>query len=170
LDAKVMPKINSKIVQLEADIAAAPQLVEADFADVAARGFRSVVNIRPDGEAPDQLPSGEAKRAAERQGLTFRHLPVMSLNVTDDDVVDDFARLMEALPGPILFYCGSATRCTTLWTQAAAPRIGIDAALAVAREAGHDLDFLRETIEERIDWLNDTPARASATLAQSAAG
>jgi sulfide:quinone oxidoreductase len=165
-----MPRIALKIVRLEADIAAAPQLVEADFAEVAARGFRSVVNIRPDGEAPDQLPSGEARRAAERQGLTFRHLPVMSLNATDDDVVDDFARLMEALPGPILFYCGSATRCTTLWTQAAAPRIGVDEALAVAREAGHDLEFLRETIEERIDWLNAAPARAPVVAAASAAG
>ena len=163
-----MPTAISKIIQLEADIAAAPQLVEADFAEVAARGFRSVVNIRPDGEAPDQLPNGEAGRAAERNGLTYRHLPVMSLNATDDDVVDDFARLMDALPGPILFYCGSATRCTTLWTQAAAPRIGVDEALAVAREAGHDLEFLRETIEERIDWRDDTPARAPAVAASCA--
>jgi len=165
-----MPKAISKIVQLEADIAAAPQLVEGDFAEVAARGFRSVVNIRPDGEAADQLPNGEARRAAERQGLTFRHLPVLSLNATDDDVVDDFARLMDALPGPILFYCGSATRCTTLWTQAAAPRIGIDAALSVAREAGHDLDFLRETIEERMAWRTATPARAPAVAALSTVG
>lgn len=159
-----------RIVHLEADIAAAPQLVEADFAHVAARGFRAVVNIRPDGEAPDQLPNAHAKRTAERHGLTFRHLPVMSLNVTDDDVVDGFARLMDDLPGPILFYCGSATRCTTLWTQAAAPRIGIDEALSVAREAGHDLEFLREVLEERAGWLDGAPALAPAAEAQSAAG
>jgi sulfide:quinone oxidoreductase len=158
-----------RIVQLEPDIAAAPQLVEAHFADVAARGFRSVVNIRPDGEASDQLPNAQAKRAAQRHGLSFRHLPVMSLNVTDGDVVDGFARLMDDLPGPILFYCGSATRCTTLWAQAAAPRVGVDEALAVAREAGHDLDFLRETLEERVDWLG-APARASATAAENVAG
>jgi hypothetical protein len=77
---------------------------------------------------------------------------------------------MDDLPGPILFYCGSATRCTTLWTQAAAPRLGIDEALSVARAAGHDLDFLRETIEERIDWRDATPALAPTAAAQSAAG
>jgi sulfide:quinone oxidoreductase len=159
-----------KIVQLEADIAAAPQLVEGDFADVAARGFRSVVNIRPDGETPDQLPSAQAQRVAEQHGLAFHHLPVASLNATDDDVVDGFAQLMHELPGPILFYCGSATRCTTLWTQAAAPRIGIDRAFEIARNAGHDLEFLRETIEERGDWRDDAPARVSATAVQSAAG
>ncbi len=159
-----------KIVQLEPEIAAASQLAEADFAHVAARGFRSVVNIRPDGEAPDQLPNARAKHAAERHGLTFRHLPVMSVNVTDDNVVDGFAQLVDDLPGPILFYCGSATRCTTLWTQVAAPRIGIDAALSVARAAGHDLDFLREMLEERVDWLDATPAQVATSAAQSAAG
>lgn len=159
-----------KILQLEADIATAPQLVEADFADIAARGFRTVVNIRPDGEAPGQLPNAEAKRTAERHGLTFRHLPVMSVNVTDDDVVDGFARLMDDLPGPILFYCGSATRCTTLWTQAAAPRIGIDEALTVARKAGHDLEFLRDVLEDRADWRDAAPVLASAAVETSAAG
>ncbi len=158
------------VIPLETGIAAAPQLVEADFADLAARGFRSVVNIRPDGEAAGQLPNAQAARVAERHGLTFRHMPVMGFNATDDEVVHGFARLMDELPAPILFYCGSATRCTTLWTQAAAPRIGIDAALAVAREAGHDLDFLRETIEERIDWHNDLPACVPVGVAASAAG
>ena len=38
------------IVQLEPDIAVAPQLVEADFAVIAACGFRSVVNNRPEGQ------------------------------------------------------------------------------------------------------------------------
>ncbi len=159
-----------KFVQLEPDIAAASQLAESDFADIAARGFRAVVNIRPDGEAPDQLPNAEARRTAERHGLTFRHMPVMSVNATDDDIVDHFARLMDDLPGPVLFYCGSATRCTTLWTQAAAPRIGIDEALSVAREAGHDLEFLREVLEERADWRGAAPALASAAAAPSAAG
>jgi len=159
-----------RIVQLEPDIAAAPQLSEADFAAVAARGFRSVVNIRPDGEAADQLSNAKARQAAREYGLTFHHLPVMSINVTDDDVVGDFARLMDDLPGPILFYCGSAMRCTTLWTQAAAPRIGIDKALSVVRAAGHDLDFLRETIGERVNWAVTAPARALTATPPSAAG
>ncbi len=158
-----------KIVQLEPEIAAAPQLVEADFGDIAARGFRSVVNVRPDNEASGQLPNAQAKDAAERNGLAFRHLPVMSINSTDDDVVDRFAQLMDDLPGPILVYCGTATRSTTLWTQAAAPRLGVDAVLAVAREAGYDLEFLRDILEERVEWFNAAPAQGFAPSAQSVA-
>jgi sulfide:quinone oxidoreductase len=159
-----------KIIQLEPGIAVAPQLVESDFAAIAARGFRSVVNNRPDGEAPDQLPNTKAEAAARRQGLAFRHQPVKNINVTDDDVVTTFARLMDDLPGPILFYCRTGTRCTILWTQAAAGRLGVDEVLAVARNAGYDLDFMREALAERGDWLPATPARPSAPALQTSTG
>ncbi len=157
------------IIQLEPDLAVAPQLVEADFAEIAARGFRSVVNNRPDGEAPDQLPNAQAEAAARRHGLAFHYQPVKNGNVTDDDVVSTFSRLMDELPGPVLFYCRTGTRCTILWTQAAAPRVGVDAALSVARGAGYDLDFMRDTLAERGDWLSATPARASEPALAAAA-
>lgn len=158
-----------KIIQIEPDIAVAPQLIEADFAEIAARGFHSVVDSRPDGEAPGQLASAAAAAAARRHGLAFRYLPVRSVNVTDDDVVGAFARSMDDLPGPILFYCGTGMRCATLWTQAAAPRLGADAALAAARNVGFDLDFLRETLAGRGDALALTsPPSASAAQASAA--
>ena len=153
----------ANIIQLEPVIAVAPQLVEADFADIAARGFRSVVNNRPDGEAPDQLANAQAEAAARRHGLEFRYQPVSSINATDDEPVEDFARSMEGLPGPILFYCRTGTRCTTMWVQAAAPRLGADEALANARRAGFDLDFLRDELVERAD------AAAGPRAAQAAA-
>ncbi len=138
-----------KIIQLEPDIAVAPQLVEADFAEIAARGIRSVVNNRPDGEAPDQLANAQAEAAARRHGLQFRYQPVSSINAADGDAVDGFARLMEQLPAPILFYCRTGTRCATMWTQAVAPRLGVDEALAVAHRAGFDLEFLRDSLVDR---------------------
>jgi sulfide:quinone oxidoreductase len=155
-----------KIIQLEPNIAVAPQLVEADFAEIAARGFRSVVNNRPDGEVPDQLASAQAEAAAHRHGLVFRYQPVRNINVTDDDVVATFARLMDDLPEPILFYCRTGTRCTTLWTQVAANRLGIDEALAVVHNVGYDLDFLRDTLTEQGESLPAAPARLSAPAPQ----
>jgi sulfide:quinone oxidoreductase len=139
----------TKIIQLETEIFVAPQLVAADFAEVAARGFRSVVNNRPDGEAPDQLPQAQAAAAALRHGLQYRYLPVENLNVTDEDVVIAYARLMDDLPGPILFYCRSGTRCTILWAQVAAPRLGVARTMEIASKAGYDLEVLRERLVER---------------------
>jgi sulfide:quinone oxidoreductase len=139
----------AKLIQLEADIFVAAQLAEADFAEAAARGFRSVVNNRPDGEAPDQLPNDRAKAAALHHGLQYRYQPIESLNVTDDDVVAAQARLMNELPGPILFYCRSGTRCTILWAQVAAPRLGVAKTLEIASKAGYDLEIIREQLIER---------------------
>jgi hypothetical protein len=83
--------------------------------------------------------------------------------VIDDEVVDTFARLMEDLPEPIVFYCGTGARCTILWTLAAAGRLGVDEALAVANKAGYDLDFLRDTLAERYDLPVVTAAQSSAS-------
>jgi hypothetical protein len=58
----------AKIIQLETEIFVAPQLVEADFAEIAALGFRSVVNSRPDDEAADQLPNVRAILLAAYSG------------------------------------------------------------------------------------------------------
>ena len=53
-----------KIVELEQGVYVAPQLTEADFAEIAAMGFRAVVDNRPDGEA-----SGTEWRTAPLWGI-----------------------------------------------------------------------------------------------------
>lgn len=158
---KVMPHI----IQLEPDLFVGHQLVEADFAELAARGFRSVVNNRPDGEVPDQLPNRQANAAALRYGLAFRYLPVISAKITDDEVVDEFTRLMNDLPRPVLFYCRTGTRCATLWAQVAAQRHGIAKALEIAVEAGYDLEILRETLIEQAGARADQPGQAAIAVA-----
>jgi sulfide:quinone oxidoreductase len=148
----------ARIIDLQPGVAVAYQLVEADFDEVAARGFRSVVNNRPDGEAPGQLPNARAEAAAASYGLQYRYLPVTNMNVTDDDVVAAFARLMDELPAPILFYCRTGTRCATLWTQVAAGRIGIEPALRIAAGAGYDLEVLRDDLVNRFSMPTHLPA------------
>jgi sulfide:quinone oxidoreductase len=148
-------------IQLEDDVFVAPQLVAADFAAVAARGFRSVVNNRPDGEAADQLPNDIAEAEAHGLGLTFRYQPVANLNVTDDDVVDAFAELLDDLPRPILFYCRTGTRCSILWAQASAARLGVEQTLEVTSQAGYDLEPLREHLEEQEERVRDASVFAS---------
>jgi uncharacterized protein (TIGR01244 family) len=153
----------ARLIQLEAGIFVAAKLAEADFAEVAARGFRSVVNNLPDGEAPDQLPNDRAKAAAIRHGLQYRYQPVENLNVTDDDVVSAHVRSMNDLPRPILFYCRSGTRCTILWAQVAVLRLGVAKTLEIASGAGYDLEMLREHLTER-SRLNGTTLRKTITI------
>jgi sulfide:quinone oxidoreductase len=142
------------IVQLEAEIYVASQLVEDDFAEIAARGFRSVVSNRPDHEAPDQLLSERAAAAATRHGMQFRFLPVDNLSVTDDATVNALAQLMDELPRPTLYYCRSGTRCTILWAQVAVARLGVATTLEMASRAGYDLEVLRDRLAERASREN----------------
>jgi len=139
----------AKVRQLEAGVSVAPQLTETDFAELAARGFRSVVNNRPEGEAPDQLANAEAEAAARAAGLAFRFHPVTHMHVTDDANVAAFAAAVQELPQPILFYCRSGTRCATLWAQASVARLGLARTLRIAAESGYDLEVLRDELEAR---------------------
>ena len=128
----------------------APQLAAADFSEIAACGFRAVVNNRPDGEAADQLPDRAAEAAARSSGLAYRYQPVADRNVTDDAMVEAFANLLDDLPRPVLFYYRTGTRCSILWAQAMAPRLGVERALKTVAAAGYDLEPLRERLEERV--------------------
>ena len=150
-----------KVIRLERDIAVAPQVVEADFAAIAQLGFRAVVNNRPDGEAPDQLPNAAAEAAARRHGLEYRYQPVHNMNVTDDDVVAAFAQLLDDLPRPVLFYCRTGTRCAILWTQAEVARRDVGEVLAIAQQAGFDLDFLSDMLTDRSDQRVTTAPEAT---------
>ena len=60
--------------QVAKDFFVAPQLVAADFAIAQAAGIRTLINNRPDGEAPDQLSDARGARAGggERARLRLR--------------------------------------------------------------------------------------------------
>ena len=91
------------------------QLMPEDLASVAAMGFQSVINNRPDGEGgPDQPTSQAMAQAAQAAGLAYHYLPVISGQITPDQVAE-FAALVKAAPGPVLAFCRSGARSTNLW-------------------------------------------------------
>jgi sulfide:quinone oxidoreductase len=137
------------IKYLETGVAVAPQLVAEDFAEIARLGFRTIVNNRPDGEAPDQLPHAEAKALAEAHGLAYHHQPLRGYEITDEENVDAFIAIASTATAPVLFYCRTGTRCTLLWAQYAAPRLGIEAVTAIAARAGYDVAVVRDEMEAR---------------------
>jgi sulfide:quinone oxidoreductase len=102
-----------KITELTPDYSVSPQIAPADVAEIAGLGFRSIVCNRPDGEGPDQPAAAEIAAAAERQGLAFADLPVVSGQITEADVADFRAALAE-LPTPVLAFGRSGTRSQNL--------------------------------------------------------
>jgi sulfide:quinone oxidoreductase len=105
------------ITEITPDYSVAAQLGVEDVAEAKRLGFRAILDNRPDGEAPGQPDAAAIRAEAERQGLAFAHVPVVSGAITAEDV-QDFAAALDALPGPVLAYCRSGTRSRNLWTLA----------------------------------------------------
>ena len=127
-------------------LSVAAQLSVDDIATIATRGFRSIVNNRPDDEAPGQPANAELEAAAAQAGLGWRHIPVVSGQVTEAQV-RSFADALNELPSPVLAFCRSGTRCSALWALQAEG--SADAILATTRAAGYDLSMLRSWLERR---------------------
>jgi sulfide:quinone oxidoreductase len=89
-----------KLAKLTPFLSVSPQITEADLGTLAAQGFRAVINNRPDGEAEDQPASVALADAARRVGREYRHVPVVSGKIADDDVVA-FTQATEELKGPV---------------------------------------------------------------------
>lgn len=106
-----------KITEITPDYSVSPQIEPADVAGIAGLGFRSIVCNRPDGEGPDQPAAAAIAAEAERQGIAFANLPVVSGQITEGDVADFRAALAE-LPSPVLAYCRSGARSQNLWVLA----------------------------------------------------
>ena len=134
-------------IQVTPEFSVAPQLSAEDFARAAAAGFRVIINNRPDGEAPDQIASVDARRAAEAAGLAYFDVPVTTLKLRDGLVAERAA--LAAAEGPVLAYCRSGARSISLWALTQAGEKPADEILQIARTAGYDLSALAPALQIR---------------------
>ncbi|MBO6856919.1 bifunctional protein tyrosine phosphatase family protein/NAD(P)/FAD-dependent oxidoreductase [Roseibium sp.] len=123
---------------INSQISVAPQVKPEDMADFAQQGFRSVICNRPDGEGADQPSFEEIEAAAGKLGMEARYLPIVAGKVGDTDA-EEFGRLMESLPKPILAYCRTGTRSATLWSLSQADKLPLSDILSKTKAAGYDM-------------------------------
>ena len=126
-------------VVLDPSITVSGQLAPADFAALAARGVRLVINNRPDNEDPGQLSAADAARLAAEHGMAFRHVPISLPALSSADIAR-FSEALAAADGPVHAYCRSGMRSALVWgiDAAGSGRMPPDALLARGREVGVD--------------------------------
>lgn len=110
--------------------------------------FHTLINNRPDGEDPGQPSSAEIERAARQLGMDYMHLPIVPGQVSEQQVLA-FAQAIADRKGPVLAFCRTGTRSTTLWALSQAGKRSADEILATAKHAGYDLSALRPKLEDR---------------------
>ena len=130
-------------IPLDDTISVAGQLSPQDMAAAAAAGFTTVVNNRPDGEAPGQPTGAEIAAAAHAAGLAYHAIPVGQGGMSATQV-DAMRAAIEGANGPLLAFCRSGTRSTMLWAIARS-RLGDDPEMLAqkAAAAGYDLTPVR---------------------------
>ncbi|WP_380788405.1 TIGR01244 family sulfur transferase [Sphingomonas sp. R86521] len=128
-------------------ISVAPQISVADVATIAAAGFKTIVNNRPDEEEAGQPSGAEIQAAAEAAGLKYVAIPVTHAGFSHPQL-DAMADALSAADGPVLAYCRSGTRSCNLWALAAA-KAGRNPNLlmAQAEDAGYDLGTIRPMLD-----------------------
>jgi len=119
-------------------LSVSPQISVAEVADAARQGFRTVINNRPDGEAPGQPSSAEIAAAAAAAGLNYFHIPVVGAPTADQ--VEATRKALAQAPAPVLAFCRSGTRSIVTWSLCQAMD-GADRAelVGLGRQAGYDL-------------------------------
>ena len=124
--------------KITADFTVSPQIEPEDVGAIADAGYRAILCNRPDGEEFGQCACDAIETAAVAAGLAFRSVPISSGMVTEADMVD-FRAALDELPGPILAYCRSGTRCTMLWSIAQMGQMEPQDIVSAAAGAGYDM-------------------------------
>lgn len=127
-----------KINSITSHVAASPQISAQDIEAIMTAGFKSIICNRPDGEDGDQPSHNEIKTAAESLGIQFIYQPVVNTKVSTEQV-DEFGQYLQELPGPILAYCRTGTRSTTLWSLSQANQRSIPEIIELTKAAGYDM-------------------------------
>ena len=131
---------------LSAKLSVTPQIEIAEVADLAARGFKSIIGNRPEGEAPDQPDWSLLVAEAERHGMSARQIPVIPGQIGSDDV-ERFADALRDMPSPIAAFCRTGTRSAMLWALANPDGLSVDERIAAAAAKSYDLAPLRGRME-----------------------
>lgn len=124
------------------DFSVSPQIGVAEVAEAKARGFTTIINNRPDDEAPDQPSSSEIEAAARAAGLAYLHVPVRGMPGPAE--VEAVRAAVAAADGPVLAFCRSGTRSINTWSlgQAQSGARSSGELVSLGRDAGYDLSGL----------------------------
>ena len=127
--------------------AVSPQIAPEDMDQIKAAGFTRVICNRPDTENPPEWQAGPMQVAAEAAGLEFVVLPLTYPTMTPE-VIAAQAEAIEDADGPVLAYCASGTRSTTIWALGRATAgDDADGLIEMAAKAGYDLGQLRPRLD-----------------------
>jgi len=148
-----------KMRRIAHDVYLSSQLWPRNLPVLRGRRIKTIVDVRPDGEASDQPPSAEMKALAASYGMDFYYIPAPHEGIPNDAV----KALDQALPPdalPAILYCRTGRRAVRLFAMMQASRAdGPDsnAIVQMVRDAGFPADDLEVEISYRLSQRKNAP-------------
>jgi sulfide:quinone oxidoreductase len=131
-----------QITQIDALTYVGAQIAVADIEDLCRLKVGTIVVARPEYETKDQPTIAAISEAAHAVGINVHQIPVVPGSITDDDV-RAYGAIMSGTDKPVLAYCRSGMRATSLWAlNAAMQGLAPNDVLHAARNANFDLSAL----------------------------
>jgi uncharacterized protein (TIGR01244 family) len=132
------------IQQVNDRVAVAGTLLAADLGELARLGYRTVIDLRTDGEpAAGGLSPSEEEARARGLGLAYRRVPV-SMQSLDDAPIAAVRTALEAATAPVLVHCSSGLRAIALALLHVCCEEGATADDALVRARTLGLDWERD--------------------------
>ena len=138
-----------EIKRISPFLSVSPQIYAAHVERLAFLGFKTIINNRPDNETDDQPLVEELSEMAAKYDIEFVNIPVIPGELTEQNV-KEFGDAMKRVKGPVLAYCRSGMRSTSLWALHEARHMGSDAIINFASELGYDLSWQKEYLDEAL--------------------
>jgi uncharacterized protein (TIGR01244 family) len=135
------------IVKLSTSVSVAAQIRPDDVAEIVARGYKVLVNNRPDGEEGDQPTDTQIAAAAIAVGIEYYHLPVTATDFPGPGF-EQMSDLLDDPGSPVLAFCRTGTRCTNLWV-ASREAPDLEQAEAIAQQLGYNLGMAEAYLDRR---------------------
>lgn len=141
------------VVHITPDFAVAAAVPAEELPRLAGMGFRTLVDLLPEGDASASTGPGALSQRAQCQGLAYHHIPAGSHELFTDPVVGPMAAVLAAAKGPVLAMCKSGTRAAIVWAAASARSEPVAGILEALAKAGFDLAFLRDDLDSQADRM-----------------
>jgi uncharacterized protein (TIGR01244 family) len=148
-----------KLVPIATDLFLTSQLKPENIPSLRDRGIKTVVDMRPDGEAWNQAPSSTIEAISKGNGLNFYYIPVPHESIPLG-AVDALAEALSHEAKPAFLYCRTGRRAVRLFALVEASRVdgpSADAIIGMVRAAGFSADDLKDDIAQRLAHRNNPP-------------
>ena len=130
-----------KLIKINEQITVGPQPSEQELAELKRMGFKSIVNVRAEGEKDQPLSPQVEGDQARAMGLHYVHIAVPMGNFQAAQV-DQFRVAMAKLPQPVFSHCLGGKRAGVLAMMHEAVEEGLSGEEAITRanEKGLNID------------------------------